>query len=232
MKLRAFRHWLSVLLTAAAVYVLGAYFIVPVIWSHFEHQPGLATRAAGTTTRQGILGDPLNVGLAGSRDDVVRAMHMAGWFPADAVTFRSSLAIVGSVVLDHPYLDAPVSTLLYESRKQDLAFEKPAGKSANRRHHVRFWKVLDGGVEGYPVWLGAATFDRGVGFSHYTGQVTHHIDADIDAERDLLIADLTNTHAVTTLYQVSGVGPTINARNGGGDVYYTDGVKAGAIMPH
>ena len=71
-----------------------------------------------------------------------------------------------------------------------------------------------------------------MGFSHYTGQVTHHIDADIDAERDLLIDDLTNTHAVTTLYQVSGVGPTINARNGGGDTYYTDGeIQIAVIAP-
>jgi hypothetical protein len=33
-------------------------------------------------------------------------------------------------------------------------------------------------------WLGAATFDTRVGFSHTTGQVTHHIGPDVDAERD------------------------------------------------
>ena len=42
------------------------------------------------------------------------------------------------------------------------------------------------GQEKRPVWLGAATFDRSVGVSHYTGAITHHIDADIDAERALL----------------------------------------------
>ena len=117
-------------------------------------------------------------------------MNAAGWYPADPVTLKSSIEIVGSVLLDRPYRDAPVSNLYYLGRREDLAFEKPAGNSADRRHHVRFWKVLEQGQEKRPVWLGAATFDRGVGVSQYTGAITHHIDADIDAERELLAADL------------------------------------------
>jgi hypothetical protein len=88
---------------------------------------------------------------------------------------------------------------------------------------VRLWQVLENGAEGRPVWLGSATFDIGVGFSHYTGQVTHHIAADIDAERDILGTDLVKARMVTTSYQVSGVGPTLFGRNGEGDRYYTDG---------
>ena len=88
---------------------------------------------------------------------------------------------------------------------------------------MRFWQVLALGDEGAPVWLGAATFDRGVGVSHYTGEVTHHIAPDIDAERDRLAADLAAASLVKTTYSVSGVGPTLFARNGGGDPYFTDG---------
>ena len=73
---------------------------------------------------------------------------------------------------------------------QDLAFEKAAGVSPKERHHVRFWLVLAKGDSGEPLWLGSATFDRSVGVSRYTGQVTHHIAPDIDAERDLLAHDL------------------------------------------
>jgi hypothetical protein len=130
---------------------------------------------------------------------------------------------VGSVLLKRPYEHAPVSPLFYAGRIEDLAFEKPSGKSADRRHHVRFWQVLDNGTEGRPVWLGAVTFDRSVGISHYTGQVTHHISPDIDEERDGLINDLTTAKVVEALYQVTGVGPTLNGRNGGGDPYWTDG---------
>ncbi|MDC6695379.1 LssY C-terminal domain-containing protein, partial [Leclercia adecarboxylata] len=134
--------------------------------------------------------------------DVVCAMHEAGWFPADPVTLKSSIEIVGSVLLDRPYKDAPVSNLFYLGRREDLAFERPVGTSADRRNHVRLWRVLDQGEEKRPVWLGAATLDRGVGVSHYTGAVTHHIAPDLDAERAQLAADLESAGMVTAKYQV------------------------------
>jgi len=207
----------------AAFYLAVAYVALPYAWTHYEHQKGLAGLPMTTRTAQDIPGDALNVGLVGARDDVLCAMHAAGWYPADPITFSSSLAIVGSVILNRPYRDAPVSNLYYDGRREDLAFEKPAGNSADRRHHVRFWQVLADGEEGRPVWLGAVTFDRDVGFSHYTGQITHHIAPDIDAERDGLIGDLTAAHLIEAIYEVTGIGPTLLAWNGGGDRYYTDG---------
>jgi hypothetical protein len=215
-----------VLLTLLAVllgYVSLAYIVLPTFWRHYEHQRPLATLSMVTRTAQGIPGDPINVGLIGDTKEVLCAMNFAGWFPADPVTFRSSIEIAGSVLLDRAYPYAPVSNLFYLGRREDLAFEKPSGKSPDRRHHVRFWKVLDRGQENRPVWLGAVTFDRGVGVSHFTGAITHHIDADIDAEREKLATDLENAGMVTAKYQVTGVGPTLTGRNGGGDLYYTDG---------
>jgi hypothetical protein len=83
--------------------------------------------------------------------------------------------------------------------------------------------VLDRGQEGRAVWLGAVTFDRGVGISHRDARITHHIAPNIDAERDLLTADLAAAKVVTSIYEVTGVGPTLNWRNAAGDSYYTDG---------
>ncbi|MGH6681664.1 MAG: LssY C-terminal domain-containing protein [Bradyrhizobium sp.] len=214
---------LLTLLGAIAAYTLLAYVVLPAFWTHYEHQKHLADLPMVTRTAQGIPGDPINVGLIGDRREVLCAMNAAGWLPADPVTLRSSIAIAGSVLLDRSYKDAPVSNLFYLARREDLAFEKPAGPSAKRRHHVRFWKVLDEGQEKRPVWLGAVTFDKGVGVSHFTGAITHHIDADVDAERDLLAADIEGAGMATAKYQVTGVGPTLTGRNGGGDLYYTDG---------
>ena len=204
-------------------YGLLAYLILPALWTHYEHQKGLAELPMVTRTGQGIPGDPMNVGLIGDNKDVVCAMHQAGWYPADPITLKSSIEIVGSVLLDRPYKDAPVSNLYYLGRREDLAFEKPVGSSADRRNHVRYWKVLDHGEEKRPVWLGSATLDRSVGVSHYTGAVTHHIDADLDRERQVLIGDLENSGMAEAKYQVTGIGPTMAGRNGGGDLYYTDG---------
>jgi len=214
---------LAALGVAVLTYGLTAYVLLPWAWTHYEHQKGLAGLTMVTRTSQDIPGDAINAGLVGTREDVLCAMHAAGWYPADPITFRSSVEIVGSVVLRRPYDDAPVSTLYYQSRRQDLAFEKPVGESADQRHHVRFWEVLKQGDENRPVWLGSATFDRDVGLSRYTGQVTHHIAPDIDAERDGLTNDLENSKVVEAVYEVSGVGPTFIGRNGEGDRYFTDG---------
>ena len=202
------------------------------MWRHYEHHPALATAPKTTLTAQGIPGDPLNVGLIGSERDVVRSMLDAGWRPADPTTLRSSLRIAGSVLFDRPDPDAPVSNLYVFGRKQDLAFEKPVGKNARRRHHVRFWETADQGRGGSPLWIGAVTFDVKVGLSRLTGQVTHHIGPDVDADRDALFDELAKAGRVVELFQVTGVGSTLFGRNGGGDPYYTDGeLTLGVLAP-
>jgi len=141
------RRSAAVALVVLLLWVALAYTILPFIWLHHERQPGLAGRTMVTRTQSGIAGDPLNVGLVGSREEVVCAMSAAGWSPADAITLKTSVEIVGSVLLDRPYRSAPVSPLIYDGRREDLAFEKEEGGSALRRHHVRFWRVLEKGAE-------------------------------------------------------------------------------------
>ena len=214
---------LKVVVALVVVWLLLAYLILPALWQHYEHQPALESAPKTTRTAQGIPGDPLNVGLIGTEQEVVRALLGSGWDAADPVTLRSSIGIARSVLRDKPYIDAPVSPLFVFGRKQDLAFEKPVGENASHRHHVRFWKSPEYGRGEIPLWIGAVTYDRSVGLSHRTGQITHHIGADIDAERDGLFADLGKNGWLTEEFQVTGVGATLLGRNGGGDRYYTDG---------
>ncbi len=119
----------------------------------------------------------------------MRAMTAAGWYPADPITLASSARIAADTVLRRPDDDAPVSNLFLFGRKQDLAFEQPMPGGPGKRHHVRFWQ-WDQLYEGRHGWFGAATFDSKVGLSHTTGQVTHHIAPDVDAERDRLVGEL------------------------------------------
>lgn len=206
-----------------ALWAAGAYLVAPSLWRHYERQHKLAGQAMVTTTAQGAPGDPINVGIEGDEADLGCAMRAAGWRVADPVRLGTSVDIVASVLARRAYPTAPVSPLYYQGRSQDLAYEKAAARSPSRRHHVRFWRVLAAGDDGLPMWLGAATFDRGVGFSHRTGQITHHIAADVDDERDGLAGDLARAGRVAETYLVSGVDPTLTGRNGGGDRYYTDG---------
>lgn len=201
------------------LYVALAYLLVPFAWREFLPMAEAAEVIPKLThTYNRIPGDPLNIELVGTKKQVVEGMLKAGWYPADEITFYSAMQIVSAVILHRPYNKAPVSNLFLWNRKQDLAFERLEGGSPTKRHHVRFWQE-----RASLNWYGAATYDYGIGFSHTTGQVTHHVDADIDKERSSLTADLIKADVVIHSYFLNGVGPTINGRNGGGDRYFTDG---------
>ncbi|WP_454942405.1 LssY C-terminal domain-containing protein, partial [Corynebacterium argentoratense] len=45
---------------------------------------------ARTRTGDGLLGDPVNLAIMGSEEDVHYAMRAAGWIQADPITLRSS----------------------------------------------------------------------------------------------------------------------------------------------
>ncbi len=121
-----------------------------------------------TTTSTGVLGDPVNLALEGSAEQVHAAMTGAGWTRADDLTLRSARGIVASAVLRRSYPAAPVSALLLFGRLQAFAYEMEVGGDASRRHHVRFWPTPPGWVlpGGHHVdWLAAGTYDRAVGLS-------------------------------------------------------------------
>jgi LssY C-terminus len=217
---------------ALATYLVAAYGILPFVWTEVErgHHPALEGLPKVTYNADGIPADPLNVALIGDEDEVVAAMLAAHWHPADPITLRSSLKIAESVVFHRPDPDAPVSPLYVFGRKQDLAFEQDVGGSADRRHHVRWWRAAPLDAAGRPLWIGDATFDRDAGISHLTGQITHHIGPDIDAERDRLIAGLAEAGQLAGRYEMPGIGATQDGRNAGGDRYYTDGMIAVGIL--
>ena len=80
---------LLTLLAVVAVYTAIAYLLLPALWTHHEHQKGHANLPMVTRTAQGIPGDAINVGLIGNEKEVLCAMNVAGWFPADPVTLKS-----------------------------------------------------------------------------------------------------------------------------------------------
>jgi hypothetical protein len=104
------------------------------------------------------------------------------------------------------------------------------GRSPRRRHHVRFWRFDGGPGSGETLWLGAASFDRGMGISHFTGEVMHHIDPKIDAERDALVGDLARAGRIGSLCWRADFCPARRGRNGGGDWYQTDRRLAAARL--
>ncbi|QDT56001.1 hypothetical protein Pan44_40500 [Caulifigura coniformis] len=207
-----------------ALWGMLAYLLLPEWWSfHFHRHPSLDDTPGITQTGSGIPGDPINVALIGARDDVDRSMRAAGWRAADPLGLESDARIAADTVLDRPYQTAPVSSLYLYGRKEDLAFEMPVGGNPQHRHHVRFWRSPVDDPDGRPMWVGSASYDKGIGFSHTTGQVTHHIAEDIDTERDHVIESLKAAQTLSETYIEAGFHKTLSGKNGGGDPWKTDG---------
>lgn len=220
--------------TLAIVYTVLAYVIVPLAWEVFSKPAFLPPDSAPrlTETADHHAGDPVNLALVGSEAAVKSAMAAAGWFPADRLGVESSLQIAADIVLRRAYVTAPVSRLFLFGRSEDLAFEKPSGASPDQRHHVRLWLFTPDAEEGVPLYLGAASFDRGIGVSHETGQLTHHIAPDVDLERDNLKADLTGSGHLQDSDTVVGFHQVRTGVNGGGDPWSTDGdLWIGVLRP-
>jgi len=208
-------------------YALMAYVVLPASYRISRRTIAPPPHPISYTAER-IPADPINVAVTGSRLELVSAMKAAGWTLADRISVSSGLRDARSVLFDRAYPSAPVSTHYIDGRRQDLAFEQCAGQSPRRRHHVRFWR-MPGTDQDRPVWIGAATFDRRVGFSRYTGEVMHHIDPNVDAERDKLIADLEATGRVSGVRTLPGA-EIRSSSNGGGDSYRSDGRILAAIL--
>jgi LssY C-terminus len=215
------------------LYLAVTYALVPLLWKRYFHRhPSLEDLPDITYTGDGHPGDPLNVALIGTNEQVQAIMKAAGWYRADALSLHSDMEIAVATVLGRPYVAAPVSNLYLFGRKEGLAFEQPIGNDPRKRNHVRFWKTDRADPDGRPVWIGSATYDHRVGFSYTTGQITHHIGADVDKERDHLFHDLEETKDLSETYDVPDFHKTREGRNGGGDPWHTDGkLYVGVIKP-
>ncbi|WP_353829286.1 LssY C-terminal domain-containing protein [Agromyces sp. SYSU T0242] len=179
-----------------------------------------------TRTSDGLLGDPVNLAFDGPEAALHRAMLAAGWTRADDLTARSSWRIVTSTLTRRSYDEAPVSPLFLFGRMQDFAYQQEVAGNPAKRHHVRFWRTPDGWLlpGGRRVdWLAAGTFDRAVGFSLFTLQVTHKIDADIDVERDHIVDTVVAADPGVEVEVIHDFSTGYHSRNGGGDSIRTDG---------
>ncbi len=204
---------LPYILALACSYAIAAYIILPrsvrlgVKILQRGHVPSY------TLTGDGLPGDPVNVVLIGTQRQLRCAFEAAGWSEADPLTLKSSWRMVRAFVLKSPYPTAPFSTLYLFGRKQDIGFQKAIDDSPRKRHHIRFWALslshqADLGEASFwrsatlpaadapAVWVGAGTRDTGLSFTRLTFQITHATDADTNAERDYIVAELHRCRAI------------------------------------
>lgn len=228
---------LTIALVIGAVAVVGTitiftHWLAPWLFSHYEHNPALEAVPKRTQNHAHVEGDPVNIALIGTETEIQIAFSKAGWARADSLSRKSDLAIAWSVLLHRPDSTAPLSSLYLYGRRQDVAYEREVGRSASRRHHARLWLANGITDHGRPIWIGDATYDERAGLSKRRLAPTHHIQADVDRERDTVLADLAAAGQLVERYTVTGLGPRVNAHNAEGDRFDTDGELAvGVISP-
>ncbi len=210
----------------AGIWFVLSYFTIPRIHRRLTKLYLPDYYIGRTRTGDGLLGDPVNLAFYGTKRDVLQAMQSAGWMRADDLNWKSTFKMITRSLSRKSYPHAPVSSLFLFGDKQAFAFQQEVGNTTSKRHHIRFWKsprgwYLPGGFKAD--WLAAATYDRRVGFSAFTFQITHKIEADIDKERDHVIRTLRPTGYVERVDMRENFSSAYHDRNGGGDLIETDG---------
>ncbi len=195
-------------------YIVTAYFLIPAMLRIIrilikpKHVPLYCT------TPDGFASDPINIGLAGTREQLIETMTRAGWYQADRRTLKNVFRLGVSMLFKLPYPTAPFSHLYLFGRYQDLGFELPVENNPRYRHHVRFWASTYQVDERFRehlhfwqrqhqpetperiLWIGAASLDVGIGIIRHNAQFTHMIHPDTDAERELIVAQVKATKLI------------------------------------
>ena len=219
------------ILAVGIAYGFGAYIVLPRVirlgLRILQHK----RVPSYTITGDGLPGDPVNVALVGTLQQLRSAFAISGWSEADRLGLASSWGMIRAFVLNSPYPTAPFSTLYLFGRGQDIGFQKAIDDSPRKRHHIRFWALSPTRAQASwgdasfwqntdrppdnerVIWVGAGTRDTGLSFTRLSFQITHATDSDTNAERDHIIAELTRNRAIEAveIYQ-SGQGSLDRAR--------------------
>ena len=172
-------------------------------------------------------GDPLNIVLVGSGEDVIAALSSSGWNFTEAITIDSIRRMIGAAIAEKSFPTAPVSSLYAFGRPQDVALQR--GRSTiSQRNHMRLW-LAPFRCEGKAVWVGQVSRDIGVKMTSKSPTLTTHIiDPFVDESREYLLDSLLHQHAVDRFAFVRGIGeasrdsPRLNLTD---DPYFTDGLR-------
>jgi hypothetical protein len=172
---------------------------------------------------QGNPGDMVNFAIIGTKDQVQKAFQAAGWTTVDKTTQDAILHGLLATLSHEAYVEMPMSTLYLFGRPQDLSYARadPIAVAAIR-HHLRVWQASEK-VDGKPLWVGSATHDNGFEKDQRNGNVTHHIDPNIDAERDFIQQSFAAAGVLEGAAYVTPSNPLKEAHTATGGDFHSDG---------
>ncbi len=176
--------------------------------------------------------ETMNIILVGKKSELRQLYKLAGWYEALPVSFWNLLRAQLTLMFNGQFLRGPVTPLYVGINQQDLAFQKPTELNKFRqRHHMRLWKTRFKANTGQPIWIGQASYDIGI---KQTGSLVkvpvHEVDADLNAEREVLRGDLLAAGGVDYGYiKLQDAHSGVNAF---GDDFEADGRACVIGAPH
>jgi len=175
-----------------------------------------------STHSENILGQPLEpvslVVLAESDAAFLGAFSKAGWLAADSPGLTNMSRAAFAAWFNRGYDTAPITPAFWDGRPNDFDFQIGTLEESLRvRHQARFWRTGFRSEDGLLIFVGTASFDKGLKWG-----LTHHIDPNIDGERDFLATSLRNTGLISLEKHLQLVAPVLG-QNLAGDPFFTDG---------
>ena len=175
------------------------------------------------TDQQGDPGDVVNFSIVGAEAQVKKAFTAADWVQVDKTTDEAVLHGLLATLSKQAYLEMPMSTLYLFGRPQDLSYARADPLLvALERHHLRVWNSGQM-VDGRPLWVGSATHDNGLERDQRNQGITHHIDPNIDAERDFIEQSFAASGSLAAAAYVTPADPVRSAHTATGGSFTTDG---------
>jgi len=159
---------LPTVLALAITYGLAAYIVLPRIVRMSLKILQRKRVPRFTITGDGLPGDPVNLVLTGTLQQLNAAFKLAGWSQAD----RLKRHHIRFWALSLAYAEANLG-------------------------NASFWLNKDRPPKAECVhWIGAGTKDTGISLTRLTFQITHATDSDTNVERDYIIDELRRTGVI------------------------------------
>lgn len=219
-----------IIFVALSFYMVSAIFYNPVLLKSQNNENKIINtdkilnifsndRLKYTETILGGRQEPISlIILAKDDSQLISDFKKSGWYLANNVGFDSIFGVYEALISDSQYKTAPITPSFWNNKVNNFGFEKPTKENnVRKRHHARFWKTKYETEDGYRVYVGVSSLDSDIKWF-----ITHKIDPDIDAERNILYEDLEKSKLILNFQVKNLVKPSIG-QNFSGDSFFTYG---------
>lgn len=174
-----------------------------------------------TSTPKGQAADAINLVFLGSHEQLQSSFATAGWKDSDPASKKAVMRQFHAFLALKSYSTEPMSQQLLEGRASDITRQKSLNSYA-KRDHSRIWSI-DESWNGEQAWAAAGTRDTSAVLSVRRRRLIHHVETNIDDERDKIVRDLTVAGCVDAVFIAPRPASPRYFQNATGDDLRTDG---------